>query len=291
MDLGLAHEQQHQELLLTDILHAFAQNPLYPAYRSLESSPAAQPGGGNPGQLGWARFEGGLVDIGAPASAPFVFDNERPRHRVWLEPFTLSTRLVTVEEMKAFIDADGYRTPSLWLSDGYDWVRAHGVEAPLYWHLGDVLRVFGLDGLRQPDKDEPVAHVSYYEADAVARFLGARLPTEQEWEAASASAPTSGNFRESGALRPLPAARPSDRLSSMFGNAWEWTQSSYAPYPGYRPGAGALGEYNGKFMVNQHVLRGGSCLTPAGHVRPSYRNFWHPETRFQMTGIRLAKSL
>ena len=291
MDLGLAHEQQHQELLLTDILHAFAQNPLHPAYRSLESSPAAQPGGGNPGQLGWAQFEGGLVDIGAPASAPFVFDNERPRHRVWLEPFTLSTRLVTVEEMKAFIDADGYRTPSLWLSDGYDWVRAHGVEAPLYWHLGDVLRVFGLDGLRQPDKGEPVAHVSYYEADAVARFLGARLPTEQEWEAASASAPTSGNFRESGALRPLPAARPSDRLSSMFGNAWEWTQSSYAPYPGYRPGAGALGEYNGKFMVNQHVLRGGSCLTPAGHVRPSYRNFWHPETRFQMTGIRLAKSL
>lgn len=287
VDLGLAHEQQHQELILTDILHAFSENPLRPAYRAKPPADTAVPESRDARRRDWVVFEGGLAEIGVLPGAGFAFDNEGPRHRVWLEPFALSTRLLTVAEMKAFIEADGYRTPSLWLSDGYDFVSAQGIDAPLYWQRDG--RVFGLDGLRPLEDTEPVAHVSFYEADAVARFFGARLPTEAEWEVAARAVPVEGNFRESDALRPLPRTGPGSGPFGLFGDAWEWTQSGYAPYPSYRPAQGALGEYNGKFMVNQQVLRGGSCLTPMGHIRPSYRNFWHPETRLQMTGIRLAK--
>ena len=293
--LGLAHEQQHQELLLTDILHALHENPLAPFYRSgslpfpeLERTPE-----GTSKSMRFVRHEGGLADIGLGPSPGFRFDNEEPRHKIWLQPFALSDRLVTVGEWKAFARAGGYETPSLWLSEGFDWVTANGVSAPLYAKKeGDALLVFGLDGLREAQDSEPVTHVSYYEADALARFLEARLPTEAEWEAFASKASLEGNFLEDGALRALPARPPRSEVgvSQLFGDAWEWTCSSYSPYPGYCPSAGAVGEYNGKFMVNQLVLRGGSCFTPQGHVRPSYRNFWHPFTRFQVMGVRLARS-
>ena len=198
--------------------------------------------------------------------------------------------LDSIREMKAFIREGGYQTPSLWLSDGWAFATAQGLRAPLYAQVeGDAYVVFGLDGLRQARDEEPVTHLSFYEADAVARYLGARLPTEAEWEVAASRSAISGNFLDSGLLRPRPAERPGLGMRQLFGDAWEWTRSGYEPYPGYHPAAGALGEYNGKFMVNQIILRGGSCLTPPGHVRASYRNFWPPETRFQMTGMRLAK--
>jgi ergothioneine biosynthesis protein EgtB len=290
VELGIAHEEQHQELLLTDILHAFSESPMRPAYRpeppAWNGSPAAAP-------LRFVAFDGGLREVGASAANGFAFDNERPRHRRWVEPFALSDRLVTVRELKAFVDEGGYRTPSLWLSEGFDFVRAHGITAPLYWSYEDGrVRVLTLSGTRVARDDEPVVHVSYYEADAVARFLGARLPTEAEWEVAAQGAVVNGNLADDGSpLRPQPAPAPSDprAVRQLFGDAWEWTQSSYEPYPGYEPPAGALGEYNGKFMVSQMVLRGGSCLTPRRHVRATYRNFWHPPTRFQMAGVRLAR--
>jgi ergothioneine biosynthesis protein EgtB len=288
VELGLAHEEQHQELILTDILHAFSGNPIEPVYRRCPPRPtlaAAAP-------LAFVEFPGGLHELGAEADDGFTFDNEHPRHRVWLEPYALSTRLVTVGEMRAFIDAGGYRTPSLWLSAGYDWVRANEIEAPGYVHLEDgEYRVFGLTGSRVAGDAEPVTHVSFYEADALARFLDARLPTEAEWETACRAANPSrdtANLLESGALRAQP---PATSIAQLFGDAWEWTMSSYSPYPGYAPAPGALGEYNGKFMANQYVLRGGSCFTPRAHIRASYRNFWPPDTRFQMTGLRLARSV
>jgi len=289
--LGLNHEQQHQELLLTDILHAFSCNPLRPAYRS-QGAPAAG-GAGSPEPLRYLEHPGGIIEIGAAEGSGFVFDNEGPRHRVFLEPFALADRLVTVREMKAFMKGNGYRTSSLWLSEGMEWVRAEGIEAPLYSRWADgVYTVFGLDGERVPADDEPIAHLSFYEADALARFLDARLPTEQEWEAfAAALDPDAGNFVDDEALRPLPRAAGAAGPAQLFGDLWEWTRSSYEPYPGYRPVEGALGEYNGKWMVNQQVLRGGSCFTPRGHVRATYRNFWHPATRFQMSGLRTARSL
>lgn len=297
LELGIAHEEQHQELLLTDILHAFSQNPLYPSFlgapAAAPSTASAQSDGGT--EARFVPFDGGLHEIGAPANARFAFDNEGPRHKCWLEPFALADRLVTVRELKAFIDAGGYETPSLWLSDGLDFVRKRGASAPLYTtYEGGHLETFTLEGLRSPTDDEPAAHLSYYEADAIAHFLGARLPTEVEWEAAAAPGSGHGAFVEDGALRPLPAraaggATGAHALRQLFGDTWEWTASSYAPYPGYRTAPGALGEYNGKFMVNQLVLRGGSCLTPRRHVRASYRNFWHPQTQFQMTGVRLAR--
>jgi ergothioneine biosynthesis protein EgtB len=288
--VGLSHEQQHQELILTDILNALHENPMRPAYRPAPPQ-AGEPAAGEPRPMEYCLFPGGLVHIGIDAhSGGFAFDNESPRHQVWLEPYRLATRLVTVGEMRGFIEAGGYRTASLWLSDGYDFVRAQGIEAPLYWERdGSGWAVFSLEGLRRPGDDEPVCNVSYYEADAVARFLGARLPSEQEWEAAARTLSPQGNFLESGALRALPDPGHAERIGQLFGDAWEWTGSSYEPYPGFRAAPGALGEYNGKFMVNQRVLRGGSCFTPAGHIRTTYRNFWHPDTRFQMTGIRLAK--
>jgi ergothioneine biosynthesis protein EgtB len=285
--LGLAHEEQHQELLLTDILHAFSRSPLAPAYRDPPRPPRVPAVA--PVPLAFVGFDGGLVDIGAPADPTvFSFDNEHPRHRVWLRPFALASRLLTLGEVRAFVDAGGYRTPSLWLSDGFDFVRANDLRAPLYttFEPGSA-RVYGLDGLRDADEAEPAAHLSFYEADAIARFFGARLPTEQEWELAAGTRAAGGNLLESRALRPLPAT---DRgLSQLFGDVWEWTGSAYAPYPGYNAPPGALGEYNGKFMVNQVVLRGGSAFTPAAHARATCRNFWHPDTRFQLTGLRLAR--
>ncbi|MCM2316942.1 MAG: ergothioneine biosynthesis protein EgtB [Thermoanaerobaculia bacterium] len=289
LELGLAHEEQHQELLLTDVLNAFSENPLRPVYRQAGASTGNVVISDSP--MRFVDYPGGTLEIGAADTNAFVFDNELPRHRAWLEAYALADRLVTVGEWKAFADAGGYDTATLWLADGLDFVRAHGIRGPLYSRRdGGALVVFGLDGVREAADDEPLAHVSFYEADAIATFFGARLPREEEWEAAAVALPASdGNFRESGALRPLPADEPSDAPRQLFGDAWEWTRSSYSPYPGFTAGAGAIGEYNGKFMVNQFVLRGGSCFTPRGHVRPTYRNFWHPGTRFQMTGVRLAK--
>jgi ergothioneine biosynthesis protein EgtB len=298
--LGLAHEEQHQELILTDVKHLLGGSPLRPAYRQRDAR-TARGGGPAPGPLTFVRQPGGLVPIGhaAPGASgePFAFDNEAPRHEVLLRPYALAARLVTAGEYLAFIRDGGYRRPELWLSDGWAELAASGAAAPLYWRVdGDAAWLFTLDGERPLDPAEPVAHVSYYEADAYARWADARLPTEAEWEAAATAAPpaaaAAGNFLESNALHPRAARVDGDGgFTQLFGDAWEWTASAYAPYPGYRAAAGALGEYNGKFMCNQMVLRGGSCLTPRGHVRPSYRNFFSPAARWQMTGIRLARDL
>jgi ergothioneine biosynthesis protein EgtB len=288
VDLGIAHEEQHQELLLTDILHALHQNPLRPRYRA--GSPRAVCPATPRRPMRFLPFAGGVVEIGARRDTSFRFDNEEPQHRVFLDPYEVADRLVTVGEWKAFAEERGYETPSLWLADGYDWARANRVDAPMYsTRDGGALLVFGLHGLREARDDEPVAHLSYYEADAIARFHRARLPTESEWECAAASTQLGGNFLNDDVLRPLPA-RGDDGMEQAFGDAWEWTASPYVAYPGFVAPKGAIGEYNAKFMVNQFVLRGGSCLSPPGHVRATYRNFWSPETRFQMTGMRLARS-
>ena len=306
--LGVAHEEQHQELVLTDILHAFSENPLRPAYR-IETHRALPPSDRPVPRF--VTFEGGLCTIGADEDEPFAFDNEGPRHKRWVEPFALADRLVTVGQVKAFIEDRGYQSPLLWLSEGYGFVQAHGLVAPMHVRLeDDAWIVFGLDGERHARDDEPACHLSFYEADAIARWLGARLPTEAEWEIAARLAqpvvpPREANFLDSEALRPLAVqgsrsgqggpreSEPTDAnvrpIHQLYGDTWEWTRSSYDPYPFYRPSQGAIGEYNGKFMVSQLVLRGGSCFTPARHVRPSYRNFWPPDTRFQMTGARLAQ--
>ncbi len=284
VELGLAHEEQHQELILTDILHAFAENPCGLVYRE-----GAPPAPSSAAPLVWHARAGGVVELGANEIG-FAFDNERPRHCVYLEDYEVASRSISVAEVKAFIEARGYETPSLWLSDGYERARTLGWNGPLYTHWdSDGYRVFGLRGWRWPHDDEPASHLSFWEADAVGRFLGARLPTEAEWEwAARGLEPGRGNFAD-GPLIPL--APRGEGLAGLFGDVWEWTRSSYGPYPGYQAAAGALGEYNGKFMAQQMVLRGGSCLTPPGHVRSSYRNFWHPDTRLQMTGARLARDL
>ena len=294
VELGLAHEEQHQELLLTDILHALAQSPLRPAYRASAPPTAGARVPSTPAPLRFVRHDGGLCEIGDDGDLRFTFDNEGPRHRVWVEPFELASRPVSVGEVRAFIDAGGYETPALWLAEGFDWVRREGVHAPLYTERdGATLRGFTLDGDAALDPDAPASHLSYYEADAIARFLGGRLPTEAEWEVVAARVPVAGNDRASGALRPVAAgvASVTEGVGQLFGDVWEWTSSAYAPYPGFTAAAGAVGEYNGKFMVSQLVLRGGSCLTPPGHVRPTYRNFWPPHTRFQMTGARVARSV
>jgi ergothioneine biosynthesis protein EgtB len=281
--LGIAHEEQHQELLLTDVKHAFSVQPLRPAY--LPRAPA--PAGPAP-RLAWIGREGGVREIGE-AGAGFAFDNERPRHPVLLQPHALASRPVTCGEWMEFVAAGGYRRPDHWLSDGWAAVQRSGWGAPLYWaEEGGRWWHFTLGGMRPVDEAEPVAHVSFYEADAFARWAGARLPTEAEWEAAAEGARQDGTFQEAGRLHPA-AARAGDGLVQLLGDVWEWTQSAYAPYPGFRPLAGALGEYNGKFMVNQLVLRGGSCATPRGHVRASYRNFFPPEARWQFSGLRLAR--
>jgi ergothioneine biosynthesis protein EgtB len=288
MILGLNHEQQHQELLLTDLKHAFALNPLRPAYKNsgYAVSQSVKP-------LGWTDNPAGLYLIGHQGKG-FAFDNELPRNRTYVNGFRLASRLVTNTEYLVFMDAGGYQRPELWLSDGWAACQANQWTAPLYWEgKAESRRLMTLGGMLEVKQDEPVCHVSYYEADAYARWAGARLPTEAEWEVAASAEAIQGNLLETGALHPEPA--PSDgspgSLAQIFGDAWEWTCSPYTPYPGYRPAEGALGEYNGKFMCNQMVLRGGSCVTPASHIRASYRNFFPPEARWQFTGIRLAQDL
>jgi len=284
VEVGLHHEQQHQELLLTDAKHLLGSNPLAPAYAQL---PPAPTGPGRP--FGWRMVDGGVREIGAGPHG-FAFDNERPRHAVLLEPFALATRLTTSGEYADFIADGGYRRPELWLSDGWSTVLARGWTAPLYWRQRDgEWHELTLGGLRPLDRQAPVCHVSLYEADAFASWAGARLPTEFEWEAAAAGHPVRGNLLASGRLHPVAAGANGADLAQLFGDVWEWTRSAYAPYPGFRPLAGVLGEYNGKFMSNQLVLRGGSCATPADHVRASYRNFFPPDARWQFSGIRLAK--
>jgi ergothioneine biosynthesis protein EgtB len=292
IELGVNHEEQHQELLLTDILHAFFTNPLRPAYRSgLES--AAQ--SAHLQRLASLAFAGGLCAAGH-AGEGFCFDNELERHQVWLEPYALSNRLVTCGEYLAFMNDGGYARPELWLSAGWETVKSNGWRAPLYWireeGAGAGWSVFTLRGL-VPLEDRmhaPVSHVSFYEADAFARWAGCRLPTEFEWENAAEGAPVGGNLLDVGNLLPVPAANlvQNQSRAQHFGDCWQWTASAYLPYPGFRPLEGALGEYNGKFMSGQMVLRGGSCVTPCRHLRSSYRNFFPPETRWQFSGIRLA---
>ena len=292
IDLGLAHEEQHQELILMDILHLFAQSPLAPAYAPPKAAAAAR----NPDALAFVRFEGGLVEIGHVAADGFAFDNETPRHRAWLEPFELADRLVTNAEWLEFIQDGGYRRPELWLSEGWARAREEGWTAPQYWQQGpDGWSAMSLHGLRPLDPTAPVAHVSFYEAEAYAAWAGARLPTEAEWEHAAQGVPIAGNFLGSGRLAPAaaPPAPPGAEagLRQMFGDLWEWTRSAYSPYPGFRPASGAVGEYNGKFMAGQMVLRGGACVTPAGHVRASYRNFFYPQQRWMFSGVRLARDI
>ncbi len=285
LELGLHHEAQHQELLLADILHAFSLNPLYPAYK-----PSAAPPRSHRATVArWVPFEGGRFEQGAPAEG-FAFDNERPRHRVYIEPFALRSRLVTNAEYAEFIADGGYRRPELWLWEGFALVCEEGWEAPLYWRRESSRWLqFGLDGLQPLQLDAPVSCVSLFETDAYARWAKARLPTESEWELAAARNDGAENLLEGGALRALPATR-AEGLTQMIGDLWEWTSSSYAPYPGFAPLEGALGEYNGKFMCNQYVLRGGSFATPKRHIRNSYRNFFPARARWQFTGIRLAHS-
>jgi ergothioneine biosynthesis protein EgtB len=284
LELGLHHEQQHQELILTDLKHLFSRNPLRPVYRLASAAPHDRAAAA----LRWISYPSGMREIGHDGSG-FCFDNERPRHRIYLPAFALAARAVTNAEYLAFMRDGGYTRPELWLSDGWDVCQAQQWRAPAYWETGaEGWEVFTLHGMRAVEPDEPVCHVSFYEADAYARWAGARLPTEAEWETAAAGEAVHGNFVESGALHPRPAAGGSGLLQ-LFGDVWEWTGSAYLGYPGYRPAAGAVGEYNGKFMVNQFVLRGGSCATPATHVRATYRNFFAPAARWQFSGVRLAR--
>lgn len=297
-ELGLQHEQQHQELLLTDIKHALSFSPEYEAYARRWPMAAVQPQ-----RACWIGYEGGLVEHGHEPrlDGDFCFDNETPRHTTFLAPFELASHLVTYGEFLAFIEDGAYRRPELWLSMGWDWV-GNGPDgaprtAPLYWHRrGTSWTNHTLQGSVEIDPRTPVCHLSYFEADAFARWAGARLPTEQEWEYAARrlSAPGRPNFADRGAFHPLPHADADADADihepvQMFGDVWEWTRSNYNPYPGFAPPPGAVGEYNAKFMCNQHVLRGGSCATPAGHVRASYRNFFAPDAQWQFSGLRLAR--
>jgi ergothioneine biosynthesis protein EgtB len=280
--LGIQHEQQHQELLLTDIKHVFFVNPLKPAWRPELELPrsAAVPA------LEFIGRPATTVAIGH-AGAEFCFDNETPRHDELLPAHAIGNRLITNREFQEFIRDDGYRTPELWLSEAWATIQEQGWNHPLYW-MDDLEREFTLGGIRELDPDAPVAHVSYYEADAFAAWAGARLPREAEWESAAAQAPVAGNLAETGYYHPVAAAGGNRQ---WFGDVWEWTASPYVGYPGFKPLAGSLGEYNGKFMCNQFVLRGGSCVTPQGHVRATYRNFFPPHARWQFSGIRLARDV
>lgn len=287
--LGLHHEQQHQELLLTDLLHLFAMNPLEPA---LFGGPSAAPVD-LPGPLHWIEGREGLVELGDDGRTAFAFDCEGPRHKAVLSPHALAHRPITNGEWILFMEDGGYRNPAHWLSDGWAWVQAEGVQAPLYWKASDKgWTRFGLDGRQPVNPAAPVTHISLYEADAYASWAGARLPTEAEWECAAANiSPTSGNQLDGpGCPRPRPAGDTTS-MTQMFGDVWEWTGSAYRPHPGFRAAAGAVGEYNGKFMSGQFVLKGGSAATPRGHMRASYRNFFYPHQRWQFTGLRLAKDL
>jgi ergothioneine biosynthesis protein EgtB len=310
LTLGLHHEQQHQELLLTDIKHVFAQNPLYPVFEETAVAGIDDPGHRENGEAEnrpgsaipattkvqpqrFVEFDEATVWIGYDGSG-FSYDNEGPRHRALVLPFSLSNRLITNGEYLAFIEAGGYTRPEYWLSLGWTTVNEQRWRAPLYWVERDgAWWNFTLSGFRPVNEVEPVTHISYFEADAYANWAGARLPTEFEWERAAHHSPIAGNFVDEQRFHPAPAPAASDKdeLQQMFGDAWEWTRSAYLPYPGYRAGPGALGEYNGKFMSNQMVLRGGSCATSRDHIRPTYRNFFQPEKRWQFTGLRLARDL
>ncbi len=283
VELGIHHEQQHQELLLMDIKHVLSMSPLDPAYRT---APARAGGGASPG-ADWSKHDGGLVEVGY-GGAGFAYDNESPAHSVYLAPFAVADRLVTCGDWLRFMADGGYRTAALWLSDGWALVQSESWKAPLYWQEEADRRwsVFTLGGRRAVDPAEPVCHVSYYEADAFATWCGVRLPTEFEWEAVARDRPVAGQLAETGQIHPEPQVEP-----AFYGGAWSWTASSYLPYPGFRPAAGAVGEYNGKFMVNQQVLRGGCCATPEGHVRPTYRNFYPASARWPFTGVRLARDI
>jgi ergothioneine biosynthesis protein EgtB len=297
IEVGLHHEEQHQELILTDIKHVLCENPVRPVYRARPADPDAQRA---PRPLGWQALDGGVVEIGHTGQG-FAFDNERPRHRELLEPFELAERLVSCGEYRAFIEDGGYRRPELWLAEGWDLVRTQGWQAPLYWErsgrdaapgeaAADGWSVMTLDGLRPLRPAEPVCHVSYFEADAYASWAQARLPREAEWEVVAREQRIEGNLLEDiehAALHPR-AARGTG-VTQLFGDVWEWTASAYLPYPGFARWPGALGEYNGKFMSGQMVLRGGSCATPRRHLRATYRNFFPPSARWQFSGIRLAR--
>lgn len=286
--LGLNHEQQHQELIATDLKHGFAQNPLHPAWTACPS-----PGGQPAEPFRWIGFDERIAEIGAADDGRFCFDNEMPRHRQVVEAFELASRPVTCGEYLAFMEDGGYRNPDLWLSDGWAWLQETGISAPLYWQQdsGNSWWLYTLGGLRSIDEHETLAHVSFHEAFAYAQWAGARLPTEAEWELATERAVENGApFAEDGRFHPAAVGQASpDSPAGLFGNVWEWTASSYAPYPGFKTLPGAVGEYNGKFMVNQMVLRGGSCATPRAHVRATYRNFFYPTDRWQFSGVRLAR--
>ena len=281
--LGLNHEQQHQELLLMDIKNVLSRNPLHPAYMA----PDDLAEGATPPKAGWIEHEGGVAEIGH-RGRDFGFDNEFPRHRVYLSPFALADRPVTCGEWMSFMEDDGYMRPEFWLSDGWSIVMTQGWQAPLYWFRdadGGPWQEFTLAGVRPVDPDAPVCHVSYYEADAFAHWTGMRLPTEAEWETVATTAATGNNFLGTG----IPHPRPALSTNALMGDVWEWTSSAYTPYPGFRAAPGAVGEYNGKFMVSQYVLRGGCCATPPGHARPAYRNFFPPGARWAFSGVRLAR--
>jgi len=285
VELGLNHEQQHQELLLTDIKHILGHNPLRPIYRPQPDRRTQQAS-----PLRWVGYGEAIREIGHQGD-DFAFDNEGPRHRVFVQAFSLASRLTTNAEYLEFVDDGGYRNPALWLSDGWAMLQSAGWEAPLYWERrGDCWWHYTLAGLRPVDPTAPVVHVSFYEADAFARWAGKRLPTEAEWEVAANGISIDGNLREQGHLHPVAAKHGVPEPLQVYGDVWEWTASAYTPYPGYRPPSGAIGEYNGKFMSGQMVLRGGSCVTPRDHLRPTYRNFFYPKDRWQFSGVRLADS-
>lgn len=286
IEIGNNHEQQHQELMITDFKYMFAQNPLFPAYKELDL-----PGSNPVPELNWVSFEEGIYEIGN-GGGEFTYDNEHPRHRKFLESFELADRLVTNGEYMEFMEDDGYARSELWLDDGWAAVTDNGWKAPLYWlKKDDGWHYFTLTGQRNVDPNEPLTHVSYYEADAFARWAGARLPAEAEWEIAAGDQSCEGNFVEEEHFHPQPLQIPQSGLKQMFGDVWEWTKSAYEAYPGYKPLPGALGEYNGKFMCSQYVLRGGSCATSQTHIRKTYRNFFYPDARWQFNGIRLARTI
>ena len=286
IEIGLHHEQQHQELMLTDIKHVFSINPLYPVYLDIDDKKI-----NNLPSIKWIPFEEGVYQIGHDENG-FSYDNETPRHKVYVEPFLLASRLITNGEYIKFIEDEGYNRPELWLSDGAAAVAAENWKTPIYWKKVDnEWWNFKLTGFRKVNPDEPVCHVSFYEADAFARWAGGRLPTEAEWEIAVSDTEINGNFVENRNFHPVPVQDENNELKQMYGDVWEWTRSSYSPYPGYKTLPGALGEYNGKFMSSQMVLRGGSCATSNTHIRKTYRNFFPPNARWQFMGIRLAKDV
>ncbi len=285
VEIGIHHEQQHQELMLTDIKHVFGQNPLFPKYLDDDTLHNTSD---MPQKLDWVEFQAGSTKIGH-RDASFCYDNELPVFETLLQDYALANRLITNHEFQAFMDDGGYERPELWLSMGWSTVQSESWKSPFYWYLHNhEWHEFTMHGLRPVLATAPVTHLSYFEADAYARWADARLPTEFEWEHASRTVPIEGNFVDDRRYHPQPAS-PGDGLRQMFGDTWEWTSSQYTPYPGYKAAPGALGEYNGKFMCNQFVLRGGSCATSANHIRPTYRNFFPPEARWQFTGLRLAR--